>query len=64
MMKVDFDIGEIVEVKSPRRGKPHKKAVVLGFEENALFESVQCVKLMYLGGHRPTYTLSDRVSKL
>ena len=61
---MDYEIGEIVEIKSPRRGKPRRKAVVLGFEENALFDSVRCVKLMYFGASEATFTLSDRVCKL
>ena len=39
-------------------------AVVLGFEDNKLFDSVYCVKVMCVGGSKPTYVLSDRVRKL
>ena len=39
-------------------------AVVLGFEDNMLFDSVYCVKVMCVGGSKPTYVLSDRVRKL
>ena len=39
-------------------------AVVLGFEDNKLFDSVYCVKVMYVGGSKPMYVLSDRIRKL
>ena len=58
-----FQIGEIVELINARR-KPRKKAVVLGFEPNVLFDSVQCVKVMIIGRDKPTFTLSDRIVKL
>ena len=58
-----FEIGEIVELVNDRR-KPRKKAVVLGFEHNKLFDSVQCVRIMIIGADKPTFTLSDRVVKL
>lgn len=40
------------------------KAVVLGFEDNKLFNSVQCVKVMIIGRDTPSFTLSDRIVKL
>jgi len=58
-----FEIGEIVELINARR-KPRKKAVVLGFEPNALFDSVQCVKIMVIGSDSTSFTLSDRICKL
>ena len=63
MKKIGFEIGEIVELINDRR-KPRKKAVVLGFEPNVLFDSVQCVKVMIIGRDKPTFTLSDRIVKL
>ena len=39
-------------------------AVVLGFEDNKLFDSVYCVKVMYVGHSKPMYVLSDRIRKL
>ena len=39
-------------------------AVVLGFEDNMLFDSVYCVKVMYVGRSKPMYVLSDRIKKL
>ena len=64
MMKTTaFEIGEIVEMKHSDRRHRHK-AVVLGFESNNLFDSVQCVKVMIIGRDRPTFTLSDRICKL
>ena len=63
MTKVGFEIGEIVEMKHSDKRHRHK-AVVLGLESNALFESVQCVKIMIIGRERPTFTLSDRIVRL
>ncbi len=64
MMKTTgFEIGEIVEMKHSDRRHRHK-AVVLGFESNKLFDSVQCVKVMIIGRDTPTFTLSDRIVKL
>jgi len=40
------------------------RAVVLGFEDNKLFDSVYCVKVMYVGDSKPMYVLSDRIRKL
>ena len=62
MTKVGFEIGEIVGLR--HYGKDQRKAVVLGFEPNVLFDSVQCVKIMIIGREQPTFTLSDRVVKL
>jgi hypothetical protein len=61
-MKCKFEIGEIVRMK--HCGKKRVKAVVLGFEQNVLFDSVQCVKIMIIGRDKPTFTLSDRICKL
>ncbi len=63
MTTTGFEIGEIVELINDRR-KPRKKAVVLGFEPNVLFDSVHCVKVMIIGRDKPTFTLSDRIAKL
>jgi len=65
MTKVGFEIGEIVELRHALGGrKDQRKAVILGFEPNVLFDSVQCVKIMIIGSDQPTFTLSDRVVKL
>tara|TARA_E500000331_G_scaffold357503_2_gene419420 strand:+ start:527 stop:709 length:183 start_codon:yes stop_codon:yes gene_type:complete len=58
-----FEIGEIVGIKTHKPNK-QKTAVLLAFEPNMLFESVQCVKIMIIGACMPTYTLSDRIYKL
>ena len=63
MKTIGFEIGEIVELINSRR-KPRKKAVVLGFEDYKLFDTVKCVKIMVVGATQPTYTLSDRIVKL
>ena len=63
IMTTGFEIGEIVEMKHSDKRHRHK-AVVLGFEPNKLFDSVQCVKVMIIGRERPTFTLSDRIVKL
>tara|TARA_A100001011_G_C14165263_1_gene780034 strand:+ start:760 stop:948 length:189 start_codon:yes stop_codon:yes gene_type:complete len=62
MKTTGFEIGEIVGMKhySMHQGK----AVILGFEPNNLFDSVQCVKIMIIGRDKPTFTLSDRIVKL
>jgi len=57
-----FEIGEIIGLR--HYGKDQPKAVVLGFEPNKLFDSVQCVKIMIIGRDKPTFTLSDRICKL
>ena len=62
MQTNSFKIGEIVGMK--HYGKVQRKAVVLGFEENVLFDSVQCVKIMIIGTEKPAFTLSDRIMKL
>lgn len=62
MKTTGFEIGEIVGMK--HFGKTQQKAVVLGFERNVLFDSVQCVKVMIIGRDKPTFTLSDRIVKL
>ena len=62
MKTTGFEIGEIVGMK--HYGKVQGKAVVLGFEKNVLFDSVQCVKIMIIGRDKPTFTLSDRIVKL
>ena len=63
IMTTGFEIGEIVEMKHSDR-RHRLKAVVLGFEPNKLFDSVQCVKVMIIGRDKPTFTLSDRIVKL
>ena len=63
MKTTGFKIGEIVEMKHSDRRHRHK-AVVLGFEQNKLFDSVQCVKVMIIGRDKPSFTLSDRIVKL
>ena len=50
----DMDINPVAEAT----------AVVLGFEENKLFDSVYCVKVMYVGDSKPMYVLSDRIRKI
>ena len=62
-VKNEYKIGDLVEMK--HSDKRHRlKAVVLGFEDNKLFNSVQCVKVMIIGRDKPTFTLSDRIVKL
>ena len=58
-----FEIGEIVQLKHSDR-RHRLKAIVLGFEHNRLFDSVQCIKIMIIGRDKPTFTLSDRIVKL
>ena len=62
-MKINYEIGEIVEMKHSNKRYRHK-AMILGFETNKLFDSVRCVKVMIIGRDRPTFTLSDRIVKL
>ena len=57
MRGVDFKVGDVVI-------NPESRAVVLGFEENKLFDSVYCVKVMYFGEKKPMYVLSDRIRKI
>ena len=62
-VNIKYEIGEMVAVVTSARAE-RKKAVVLGFEENKLFDSVNCVKIMIVGSYKPVYTLSDRICKL
>ena len=62
-MKLDYEIGDMVAVITSAR-QAQEKAVVLGFEDYKLFDSVKCVKIMVVGSDKPTYTLSDRIRKL
>lgn len=62
-MKFDYEIGDIVEVITSAR-QAQEKAVVLGFEDYKLFDSVNCIKIMVVGSDKPTFTLSDRIRKL
>lgn len=59
MRGVDFKVGDMVI-----NPVAEATAVVLGFEENKLFDSVYCVKVMYVGDSKPMYVLSDRIRKL
>ena len=56
---VDFKVGDMVI-----NPVADSTAVVLGFEDNKLFDSVYCVKVMYIGDSKPMYVLSDRIRKL
>ena len=56
---VDFKVGDMVI-----NPVAEATAVVLGFEENKLFDSVYCVKVMYVGDSKPMYVLSDRIRKI
>ena len=56
---VDFKVGDMVI-----NPVAEATAVVLGLEENKLFDSVYCVKVMYVGDSKPMYVLSDRIRKL
>ena len=56
---VDFKVGDMVIDPVT-----DSAAVVLGFEDNMLFDSVYCVKVMYVGRSKPMYVLSDRIRKL
>lgn len=62
-MKLDYEIGDMVAVITSAR-QAQEKAVVLGFEDYKLFDSVKCVKIMVVGSDKPTFTLSDRICKL
>ena len=57
--ELDYKVGDMV-INSVAEAT----AVVLGFEDNKLFDSVYCVKVMYVGGLKPMYVLSDRIRKL
>ena len=59
MSGVDFKVGDMVI-----NPVADTAAVVLGFEENKLFDSVYCVKVMYVGDSKPMYVLSDRIRKI
>ena len=59
MRGVDFKVGDMVI-----NPVVDTRAVVLGFEDNKLFDSVYCVKVMYVGDSKPMYVLSDRIRKL
>ena len=59
MNHLDYKVGDIVI-----NPVAESRAVVLGFEENKLFDSVYCVKVMYVGDSKPMYVLSDRIRKL
>tara|TARA_B100001564_G_scaffold301229_1_gene268480 strand:- start:24 stop:215 length:192 start_codon:yes stop_codon:yes gene_type:complete len=56
---IDFKVGDMVI-----NPVAESTAVVLGFEDNKLFDSVYCVKVMYVGDSKPMYVLSDRIRKL
>ena len=59
MRKLDYKGGDMVI-----NPVAESTAVVLGFEDNKLFDSVYCVKVMYVGDSKPMYVLSDRIKKL
>ena len=59
MRELDYNVGDMVIDPVTDTA-----AVVLGFEDNKLFDSVYCVKVMYVGGSKPMYVLSDRIKKL
>ncbi len=59
MRKLDYKVGDMVI-----NPVAESTAVVLGFEDNKLFDSVYCVKVMYVGDSKPMYVLSDRIKKL
>ena len=59
MKDVGYEVGDFVYVPAWK-----KKVMVLGFEENKLFNSVYCVKVMRIGASQPSYVLSDRVRVL
>ena len=59
MRELDYKVGDMVI--DPVNDST---AVVLGFEDNMLFDSVYCVKVMYVGRSKPMYVLSDRIRKL
>ena len=57
--ELDYKVGDMVI-----NPVADSTAVVLGFEDNKLFDSVYCVKVMYVGRSKPMYVLSDRIRKL
>ena len=59
MRELDYKVGDMVI-----NPVAESTAVVLGFEDNKLFDSVYCVKVMYVGDSKPMYVLSDRIRKL
>ena len=59
VIELDYKVGDMIIHPEMRW-----KGVVLGFENNKLFDSVYCVKVMYVGTSKPTYVLSDRIRKL
>ena len=59
MRDLDYKVGDMVI-----NPVAESTAVVLGFEDNKLFDSVYCVKVMYVGDSKPMYVLSDRIRKL
>lgn len=59
MRGIDFKVGDMVI-----NPVADATAVVLGFEDNKLFDSVYCVKVMYVGDSKPMYVLSDRITKV
>ena len=59
MRELDYNVGDMVI-----NPVADSTAVVLGFEDNKLFNSVYCVKVMYVGDSKPMYVLSDRIRKL
>ena len=63
-MKFDYEIGDMVVVALSSARQAQEKAIVLGFEDYKLFDSVKCVKIMVVGSSEPTFTLSDRIRKL
>lgn len=58
-----FEIGEIVEIKHGDCNAG-KKAVLLQLNVDKLFSNSELVKIMLLGENKPSYTLSDRISKI
>lgn len=59
MKDVGYKVGDLVI-----NPVVNKRAVVLGFEENKVFDSVYCVKIMYFGKTKPDHILSDRIRKI
>ena len=59
MRELDYKVGDMVI-----NPVAESTAVVLGFEDNKLFDSVYCIKVMYVGDSKPMYVLSDRIRKL
>ena len=57
--ELDYKVGDMVI-----NPVAESTAVVLGFEDNKLFDSVYCIKVMYVGDSKPMYVFSDRIRKL